>query len=416
MSEPKGRRLPGYEGRLELTWTNKAKRLLAAEDGTYEWVDPSDYRVAEVRLLEDVGTVGDVGQERAADNLLIRGDALNALRSLARLPEFAKHYLGKVRLAYLDPPFNTQQSFLHYDDNLEHSVWLTMMRDRLVQIRDLLSPGGSVWVHLDDAEMAHCRVVTNEIFGQANYLGTVIWQRRHDPRNTAQHISTDHDYLIVFAKDIETCRFNLMPRTEAMTAAFSNPYGDPRGPWRRGDLAARNPYSLGLYQIETPSGRVIPGPPTGSYWRVSAAKLAELDRDGRIYWGPEWCRLEVLEAKRQQVPIVVLAAFDRGEPRSFPYIGNVPVVRWHGNESLPVVVAALLREVLRARYFPRRVEAICRLHGLQPARQVFAYAPELLTALIFRRQAPMTGMTRDQLVSGSSVGDQGIGTPAPVRS
>ena len=285
-SEPKGRRLPGYEGRLELTWTNKSKRLLAAEDGSYEWVDPSDYRVAEVRLLEDVGAVGDVGQERAADNLLIRGDALNALRSLARLPEFAQHYLGKVKLAYLDPPFNTQQSFLHYDDNLEHSVWLTMMRDRVLQIWELLAPGGSIWVHLDDAEMAHCRVVLNEVFGSSNYLGTVIWQRRHDPRNTAQHISADHDYLMVFAKDIDSCRFNLMPRTEAMTAAFSNPDNDPRGRWRRGDLAARNPYSQGLYSITTPSGRLIPGPPTGSYWRVSATKLAELDRDGRIYWGP----------------------------------------------------------------------------------------------------------------------------------
>ncbi len=276
----------GFEGRLELTWTNKSRRLLAAEDGSYEWVDPSDYRVAEVRLLEDAGTAGDVGPVRAADNLMIRGDALNALRSLARLPEFAEYYLGKVRLAYLDPPFNTQQSFLHYDDNLEHSVWLTMMRDRVRQIWELLAPGGSIWVHLDDAEMAHCRVVLDEVFGRANYLGTVVWQRRHDPRNTAQHISADHDYLIVFAKDVGACRFNLMPRTEAMTAAFSNPDKDPRGPWRRGDLAARNPYSQGRYPITTPSGRVIPGPPTGSYWRVSAAKLTELDEDGRIYWGP----------------------------------------------------------------------------------------------------------------------------------
>ncbi|MCZ7537795.1 MAG: site-specific DNA-methyltransferase, partial [Acidimicrobiia bacterium] len=145
--------------------TNKTKRLLAAEDGSYEWVDPSDYRVAEVRLLEDVGVIGDVGRERAADNLLIRGDALNALRSLARLPEFARHYLGQVKLAYLDPPFNTQQSFLHYDDNLEHSVWLTMMRDRLMQIHDLLSPDGSVWVHLDDSEIGYCRVMMDEVFG-----------------------------------------------------------------------------------------------------------------------------------------------------------------------------------------------------------------------------------------------------------
>lgn len=96
------------------------------------WVSPSDYRVAEVRLLDDVATVGEVSADRAKDNLLIRGDALNALRSLARLPEFASEYLGKVKLAYLDPPFNTQQSFLHYDDALEHSVWLTMMRDRLL--------------------------------------------------------------------------------------------------------------------------------------------------------------------------------------------------------------------------------------------------------------------------------------------
>src|ERR1039457_4391755 len=112
--------MPAYKGRLELTWTNKDLRLLAHEDGSYEWVSPSDYRVAEVRLLHDVSTVGDTGKVRAADNLLIRGDALNALTSLSRLPEFANEYLGKVKLAYIDPPFNTLQSFLQYDDNLEH--------------------------------------------------------------------------------------------------------------------------------------------------------------------------------------------------------------------------------------------------------------------------------------------------------
>src|SRR5947207_15876398 len=104
---------PKYEGRLELTWTNKHLALLAHEDGSYEWVPPSDYRVAEVRLLDDAGTVGEArsGQKRAQDNLLIRGDALNALTSLAELPEFAAELAGNVRLAYLDPPFNTQQSF-----------------------------------------------------------------------------------------------------------------------------------------------------------------------------------------------------------------------------------------------------------------------------------------------------------------
>jgi adenine-specific DNA-methyltransferase len=143
-----GGRGSAHSGRLELTWTNKDKRLLSYEDGSYVWVTPSDHRVAEVRLLDDAGTVGAVNAERrrAHDNLLIHGDALNGLTSLVELPEFASQYVGKVKLAYLDPPFNTQQSFLHYDDALEHSVWLTMMRDRLVQVKKLLAPDGSVWV------------------------------------------------------------------------------------------------------------------------------------------------------------------------------------------------------------------------------------------------------------------------------
>ena len=124
---------PDYSGRLELTWTNKHLRLLGREDGGYEWVPPADYRAAEVRLLRDAGTTGEAAPdaERARDNLLIRGDALNALTSLCELPELAREYVGKVKLAYLDPPFNTGQAFAHYDDALEHSVWLTMMRDRL---------------------------------------------------------------------------------------------------------------------------------------------------------------------------------------------------------------------------------------------------------------------------------------------
>lgn len=123
-----------YSGRLELTWTNKDKRLLAHDDISYEWVSPTDYRVSEVRLLRDAGTVGvtEADDRRAADNLLIQGDALYALTSLVSLPEFADEFAGKVKLVYLDPPFNTGQTFRQYDvgDNLEHSVWLTMMRAR----------------------------------------------------------------------------------------------------------------------------------------------------------------------------------------------------------------------------------------------------------------------------------------------
>lgn len=276
-----------YTGRLELTWTNKDKRLLSYEDGSYVWVPPSDHRVAEVRLLDDAGTVGQVGGQdrRAADNLLIRGDALNALTSLAELPELASEYVGKVKLAYLDPPFNTQQSFLHYDDALEHSVWLTMMRDRLVQVKKLLAPEGSVWVHLDDAEMAYCRVMMDEVFGRENFVGSVVWKRRNDPRNTAAFLSMDHDTILVYAVDIGKVTTNHLPRSEAMDAAYSNPDSDPRGPWRRSDLAARNYYSKGLYPVATPAGKVISGPPSGSYWRISPDELRRLDEDNRIYWG-----------------------------------------------------------------------------------------------------------------------------------
>ena len=164
-----------HSGRLELTWTNKHLRLLADEDGGYTWVPPSDYRVAEVRLLHDQLEVGETasGRKRATDNLLIRGDALNALASLCELPEFSREYVGKVKLVYLDPPFNTQQAFEHYDDALEHSVWLTMMRDRLLQIRKLLSPDGSVWVHCDDSEQAYLKVMMDEVFGRDNFVAAL---------------------------------------------------------------------------------------------------------------------------------------------------------------------------------------------------------------------------------------------------
>ncbi len=227
---------PEHRGRLELTWTNKDQALLWSEDGAYRWVPPADYRVAEVRLLHDAGQVGEVGppSRRSADNLLIRGDALNALTSLSRIPEFQREYLGKVKLAYLDPPFNTQQAFEHYDDALEHSVWLTMMRDRLVQIKRLLRDDGTVWVHLDDAEMSYCRVVLDEVFGRENFLATIIWEKTTSGRNDAKTFSTDHDYIIVFARDASSVRLNRLDR-QGEDRAYRNPDSDPRGPWREID-------------------------------------------------------------------------------------------------------------------------------------------------------------------------------------
>jgi len=276
-----------YSGTLELSWTNKHLRLLAEEDGAYQWVPPSDYRVAEVRLLDEAGTVGQTRArgERAKDNLLIRGDALNALTSLGELPEFADQLVGKVRLAYLDPPFNTQQSFLHYDDNLEHSVWLTMMRDRLVQIRKLLDPlAGSIWVHCDDYEQHRLRVLLDEVFGQESFVATVVWEKADSPRNSARQFSTDQDYIIVYSKSADWSPSRL-PRTEQADSIYNNPDDDPRGPWLPGDPFANKPYSKGLYELTGPTGRSF-SPPPGRFWRISHEKFREFEADSRIWWGP----------------------------------------------------------------------------------------------------------------------------------
>lgn len=245
-----------YDGRLELTWTNKDLRLLAHEDGSYEWLSPSDYRVAEVRLLHDTAMIGTAGKTRAADSLLIRGDALNALTSLSGLPEFAAQYLGKVKLAYIDPPFNTQQSFLDYDDALEHSVWLTMLRDRLHQIKALLRRDGTVWLHLDDSEMHRARCVLDEVFGPENFVATIIWQKSYT-RENRKDISTQHDYIIVYAVDTNEWKRtrNLLPSSEAQKARYSNPDSDPRGPWKATPMHAQGGHGTEaqFYALTTPA-------------------------------------------------------------------------------------------------------------------------------------------------------------------
>jgi DNA modification methylase len=290
--------MPKYEGRLELTWTNKGMRLLAHEDGSYEWVSPSDYRVAEVRLLHDVCTVGETGKIRAADNLLIRGDALNALLSLARLPEFATEYLGKVKLAYLDPPFNTQQSFLQYDDALEHSVWLTMIRDRLVQVRDLLSPTGSVWVHCDDAEQHRLRSAMDEVFGPENFIATVIWEKADSARNDAKHLSTDQDYILVYAKHKESWTPNRLARTAQMNSIYSSPDGDPL-PWFDGDPTApgAKTHQGMVYAIQSPFTGQLQYPGVGRCWFAEQSRiLAALSE-----WAPFELREIGDQKKRAQV-------------------------------------------------------------------------------------------------------------------
>lgn len=260
-----------YEGRLELNWTNKDKRLLAHEDGSYEWVPPADYRVAEVRLLDDAGSVGKVGPKtrRASDNLLIRGDALNALTSLTELPEFASEYVGKVKLAYLDPPFNTQQTFPHYDDALEHSVWLTMMRDRFRVIKKLLAANGSIWVHLDHVESHRCRAILDEEFGPANFVAEVAWQKADNTRSNNAGFSVSHDVLLVYRKS-DAWIPNRMARAAVLDAKYTSPDGDPER-WFDGPTTVRGDrkHHDYIHAIQHPITGDLIYPTKGRHWAKS---------------------------------------------------------------------------------------------------------------------------------------------------
>jgi adenine-specific DNA-methyltransferase len=242
-----------------------------------------------------------IGPANLASNLVIHGDNLHALKSL--LPRYA----GQVDLVFIDPPYNTGNESWCYSDNvnspimkewlstnpvdgedmLRHDKWLCMMWPRLVLLRELLSERGSIWITLDDNEVHHARDVLDEIFGADNFVTTCIWQKNFSPKNTAQFFSEDHDYLLVYAKDKKQWRPNLLERTQEMDDRFANADNDARGPWTSGDLSARNYYSEGTYPITTPSGRVIDGPPPGTYWRMKESKFKEMDFEGRIWWGED---------------------------------------------------------------------------------------------------------------------------------
>lgn len=235
------------------------------------------------------------------DNLIIHGDNLEALKAL--LPTHA----GKVDCIFIDPPYNTGNEGWCYNDNVRsplmqewlkksanpvdkedlerHDKWLCMMWPRLVLLRELLSDKGSIWITLDDNEVHRFKIILDEIFGEDNFVTACLWQKVFSPKNTAQYFSEDHDYILVFAKNKVDWRPNLLERTDEMEARYSNPDNDPNGLWTSGDLSARNFYSEGTYSITCPSGRVISGPPKGTYWRVSKENFEKLNSQGKIWWG-----------------------------------------------------------------------------------------------------------------------------------
>ncbi|WP_027858948.1 site-specific DNA-methyltransferase [Marinobacterium jannaschii] len=283
----------GPQERYRLDWPGKREALVTANKACSKTLRP----VREESINFD-----------STNNLLIEGDNLEVLKVLQ------ESFVGRVKLIYIDPPYNTGRDFIYDDDysqeageyldasgqrnaegsrliaNTEangrfHSDWLSMLYPRLRLAKNLLSDDGVVFISIDDNEVDNLRKLGNEIFGESNFIATIIWQKVYAPKNSAKWFSEDHDFILVFAKNKETWSPNALPRTEEMEARYKNPDNDPRGVWKAADLSARNPYSAGVYAITCPSGRLIDGPPRGMYWRFSEKKFKELDSDNRIWWG-----------------------------------------------------------------------------------------------------------------------------------
>ena len=278
---------PQPRGTLELTWTNKHLRLIESAGGAYDyaWVEPSDYRFAEVRLLHEAAASGEsVQSDRTRGNLLIRGDALHVLRSLTALPEYATEFVGKIKLAYLDPPFNTGKAFDHYQDTLEHSIWLTLMRDRLQQVERLLAPDGSVWVHCDDSEQAYLKVLMDEVFLRDRFVATVVWQKRTS-RENRKAIGSGHDYIIVYAPAGAPGWARVRNLLPSDGRGYANPDNDPRGPWRSIPMSAQAGHATAgqFYEITTPTKAVV-GPPRGRAWALTKPRFEEVLAQDRVYF------------------------------------------------------------------------------------------------------------------------------------
>lgn len=247
------------QGKLELTWVGK-----------YE-----EHEIEPRILVEDpTKSFGDSNSE----NMLIHGDNLIALKALEQ------DFTGKIKCIYIDPPYNTGSAFKQYDDYVEHSIWLSLMRSRLEIMSNLLSEDGSLWISIDDDEQAYLKVICDEIFGRKNFVANVIWEKKFSPQNDAKWLSDSHDFVLVYAKNKENWKPNLLPRTEEMDDRYSNPDNDPRGAWTSSDLTARTYNENCTYPITTPSGRVVM-PSSSRSWTVDKETFQQLVDDNRIWFG-----------------------------------------------------------------------------------------------------------------------------------
>lgn len=258
--------------KLELTWIGKDERPRLEPRILIE--DPEFSYHAETRREGD-----------HFENMLIHGDNLLTLKALETNPNVR----GKVKCIYIDPPYNTGSAFEQYDDGIEHSLWLSMMRDRLSLLRELLSTNGSIWISIDDNEAHYLKVLCDEVFGRKNFVATIIWEKRKS-RENRRAFSFKHDHIIVYALDkfeFEKNR-NPLPLNQEVLNRYKNPDDDHRGVWQSVAITAQAGHATPsqFYTITTPSGREIL-PPTGNCWRFNKNKLEELISDNRIYFGAD---------------------------------------------------------------------------------------------------------------------------------
>ena len=255
--------------KLELTWIGKENRPRLEPRILLE--DPEKSYHAATRVTEN-----DI-----FDNRLIFGDNLLALKALE--VELA----GQVKCVCLDPPYNTGSAFEHYDDGVEHSIWLTLIRERLELLWRLLTPDGSLWVSIDDREMPYLRLVLDEIAGRSSFLACNVWQKRYS-RENREAIGDVHEYILVYVKDKITFKAqrNKIPITEAQAKVYRNPNDDPKGRWRSIPMTAQAGRATAeqFYEVTTPSGRVIT-PPKGRCWGIAERTYKKLRSEGRIYFG-----------------------------------------------------------------------------------------------------------------------------------
>ena len=284
----------GKEERYQFTWPDKKKSMLLANAPISKTLRPCREESVDFDTTE---------------NLYIEGDNLEVLKLLQET------YLGKVKLIYIDPPYNTGSDFDYeydfaqstdeylsisgqFDDegnrlvsNTEsngrfHTDWLNMIYPRLKLSKDLLTDDGVIFMSIDDNEVDNLRKLCDEIFGSQNYVGTVIWERAFAPKNDAKYFSASHDFVLVYAKNLEAFEIGKLPRTEEANARYKNPDNDPRGPWAADNMTVKTYSAAYDYPITTPNGTVI-SPTNGRCWFTSKERMQKLIDDGRVWFGAD---------------------------------------------------------------------------------------------------------------------------------